>query len=73
MSCYILVVKNLEGFSRVYHVLRLGIADYEQAHDLQKKILQERIDGKCPDHNKNPKKSEKNVICLNYQNIKLNY
>jgi lipoate-protein ligase B len=50
MSCYILVVKNLEGFSKVYHVLRLGIVDYGQAHDLQKKILQERIDGKCPDH-----------------------
>lgn len=33
-----------------WRLLRLGIVDYETAHDLQKKILQERIDGKCPDH-----------------------
>jgi lipoyl(octanoyl) transferase len=33
-----------------WRLLRLGIVDYETAHDLQKKILQERIEGKCPDH-----------------------
>jgi len=33
-----------------WRLLRLGIVDYETAHDLQKKILQERIDGKCLDH-----------------------
>jgi len=33
-----------------WRLLRLGVVDYETAHDLQKKILRERIDGKCPDH-----------------------
>ena len=30
-------------------LLRLGIVDYGEAHDLQKRILQDRIDNKCPD------------------------
>jgi len=38
------------SFSEEWRLLRLGIVDYETAHDLQKKILQERIDGKCLDH-----------------------
>jgi len=33
-----------------WHLLRLGIVDYEQAHSLQKRILQDRIDNKCTDH-----------------------
>jgi lipoate-protein ligase B len=33
-----------------WRLLRLGIVDYVLAHDLQKKILLERIDDKCPDH-----------------------
>jgi len=33
-----------------WHLLRLGIVDYEQAHSLQKQILQDRIDNKCTDH-----------------------
>jgi len=33
-----------------WQLLRLGIVDYGEAHDLQKQILQDRIDGKCPDH-----------------------
>jgi len=32
------------------HLLRLGLIDYEQAHNLQKQILQDRIDNKCDDH-----------------------
>jgi lipoate-protein ligase B len=44
------MMNNLEVFSKVYNILRLGIVDYGTAHDLQKKILQERIDGKCTDH-----------------------
>ena len=28
----------------------MGIVDYEQSHNLQKQILQDRIDNKCPDH-----------------------
>jgi lipoyl(octanoyl) transferase len=32
------------------HLLRLGLVDYENAHNLQKQILQERIDDKCDDH-----------------------
>ena len=31
-------------------LLKLGIVDYGEAHDLQKRILQDRIDGKCSDH-----------------------
>jgi lipoate-protein ligase B len=33
-----------------WRLLRLGIVDYVLAYDLQKKILLERIDDKCPDH-----------------------
>lgn len=33
-----------------WHLLRLGVVDYEQAHSLQKRILQDRIDNKCIDH-----------------------
>ena len=40
----------MTSFSEEWRLLRLGIVDYETAHDLQKKILQERIDGKCLDH-----------------------
>lgn len=32
-----------------WQLLRLGIVDYEQAHNLQKQVLQDRIDNKCPD------------------------
>jgi lipoyl(octanoyl) transferase len=32
-----------------WNLLRLGIVDYEQSHNLQKQILQDRIDNKCPD------------------------
>jgi lipoyl(octanoyl) transferase len=32
-----------------WQLLRLGIVDYEYAHDLQKRIHQDRIDNKCPD------------------------
>lgn len=40
----------MTSFSEEWRLLRLGIVDYKTAHDLQKKILQERIDGKCLDH-----------------------
>ncbi len=30
--------------------LRFGVVDYEQAYNLQRQILQDRIDNKCPDH-----------------------
>lgn len=33
-----------------WHLLKFGIMDYEQAHNLQKQILQDRIENKCTDH-----------------------
>jgi lipoyl(octanoyl) transferase len=32
-----------------WQLSKLGIVDYEQSHNLQKQILQDRIDNKCPD------------------------
>lgn len=36
--------------SNSWHLLKFGITGYEQAHNLQKQILQNRIDDKCLDH-----------------------
>ena len=32
-----------------WQLLKLGIVDYKQTHNLQKQILQDRVDNKCPD------------------------
>ena len=43
-------MEKVKGSSEKWQLLRLGFVDYEQAHNLQKRILQDRIDDKCPDH-----------------------
>jgi lipoyl(octanoyl) transferase len=43
-------MEKVKSSPEKWQLLRLGFVDYGEAHDLQKRILQDRIDDNCPDH-----------------------